>query len=526
VRGFIIEGGIYFLLLFTPLAFGGVESWALGVIQGITGLVFIAWAWGSGGSAGRNSPHSPIDSGRDKRRLRLVWIAIALFVILVCLQLTPLPPAVIQEISPRTYDLYSNTLPGFAEGNSAGPQALTTWILEKLAPRIPFAADPKRESQVLHPPVEAATPAAGWTRWRTLSIYPFQTRQRLTLLLCLIALFASVTGHFVTRERMSRLLGVVVFSGLAVSLLGILQKFNWNGRLYWIREGDYVAPFGPFVDRNTYAAFAGTILPIAICLTFSALRQLSERRRDALPLLLFHGFASVTLAGGIFYSLSRGGMISTCLSLAIIAGLLVYYGRSRSELAALAGILVAAASFLLWIGPEKVIERVGTLSQGQSTPSLALRTEAWRHSIGLIADHLVVGTGFGTFAYSFMRYAPPGRSWWNIAHNEYIELICDTGLAGASVFLAGLAAWLLLIWRPGIFRGHRGRYEYSGIVAGVAALLLHSGVTSNLQIPANSLLLVVLGGALIGVVLRRESKNNSALPDEGSLPGHRRNRAS
>jgi O-antigen ligase len=206
------------------------------------------------------------------------------------------------------------------------------------------------------------------------------------------------------------------------------------------------------------------------------------------------------------------------LSIVIIAGFLVYCGRSKPELTALAGILAVAAAFLLWIGPEKVIERVGTLSQGQGTPSLAVRIEAWRHSLALIAHHLGAGTGLGTFAYSFMRYAPPGRYWWNIAHNEYIELICDTGIAGGAIFLVGLTAWLLLIWKPGIVRGHRGRYEFAGIVAGLAALLVHSSVTSNLQIPANSLLLVVLGGALLGIVMRRQSNVSRDVDERDQRP--------
>src|SRR5262249_60551763 len=128
----------------------------------------------------------------------------------------------------------------------------------------------------------------------------------------------AVRGPFTTRKRLSRLFGVAVFTGLAVSLLGILQKFNWNGKLYWVREGEYPGAFGPFVDRNTYAAFAGTILPIAICGTFAALDRMRSGKSQAAPALIFNGFASVAMIGGIFYSLSRGGMLSTSLSIVAV----------------------------------------------------------------------------------------------------------------------------------------------------------------------------------------------------------------
>lgn len=518
MSGHIIEGGIYFLLLFTPLAFGGVEAWAQGVIQAVAGIVFIAWAWeGRWPRRARSRSEPAADRGSD-RPLRLLWIAIALFVLLVGLQLTPLPPAMIQRLSPEVHALYASTLPGYAEGKDPDLRDLPAWLVKGMAVRIPLEADPDEEKAALHPPAGSPRPVAASSSWRTLSIYPFLTRQRLTLLLSLIALFAAARSHFNTKERLSRLLGVTVFSGLAVSLFGILQKFNWNGRLYWIREGDYIDPFGPFVDRNTYAAFAGTILPVAIGALFSARRRLGNRRVDAVPPLLFHGFAAVAMAGGIFYSLSRGGMISTSFSILVLAALLVHYGRHKSELAVLGGLLAVAASFLIWIGSEKVIERVGTLSQGQRTPTLAHRIVAWRGSMDLIGDHPALGTGLGTFPFSFMRYAPPGRAWWNVAHNEYIELLCDTGMAGGAIFVAGFAAWLLLIWRPGAFRGHTERFAYAGIVSGLAALLLHSAITSNLQVPANSVLLVILGAALIGLASRQGSRKTPALdPGEGSV---------
>jgi O-antigen ligase/polysaccharide polymerase Wzy-like membrane protein len=518
VSGVLVEGGIYFLLLFTPFAFGGVEDWALGVLQGVAGVVFVAWAWGRSHPDAARRASERVRSRADRDRLLLLWVAIALFLLLVALQLTPLPPWMIRRLSPGVDALYAGTVPGYAQGRAPVASELPAWLVEAMGDRVPLEASSQGDVAVvpsLPAPEGDDTPSSSW---RTLSIYPFLTRQKLAFLLSLIGVFAAVTGHFNSRERLARLLGVAVFSGLAVSLFGILQKFSWNGKLYWIREGEYPGPFGPFVDRNTYAAFAGTILPIAVCATLKALGRIREGRRDALQGLLFNGFASVTMIGGIFYSLSRGGMISTSLSMLVIAGLLVYYGRQRSEMFLLGGILLAAAAFLIWIGPERILERVGTLSQGRSTPTLAVRIVAWRHATGLIADHLAVGTGLGTFSFAFMRYAPPGQAWWNIAHNEYVELLCDAGLAGGAIWLVGFVAWLHLVWRPAVFRGHARRYAYAGLVAGIAALLLHSAVTSNLQVPANAVVLVVLGGALMGLVARQVSRSASPDPSSRRVP--------
>jgi len=523
VTGLVVEAGIYFLLLFSPFAFGGVEGWALGVIQGVAGLVFVAWAWGriQGATPGRDDRPGLRDG--SARRLHVLWGAIALFVALVIFQVVPLSPAWIARLSPATHSLYARTLPGYGEGKDSDLAELPSWLVKTKADEIPL--DPKgveeAEARFLHPPVSGSGFDSIASSWRTLSIFPAFTRERIAWFLALVGIFAAVTGHFTTRARIHRLLGVAVFAGFSVSLLGILQKFNWNGKLFWIREGNYSDPFGPFVDRNTYAAFAGTVLPIAICAIFGARAGLARGNRDSLSLLLFNGFAAMTMAGGIFYSLSRGGMISTTLSILVIAILLLYYGRQRAELATLAGILLVSASFLLWIGPDKVLERVGTLSQAQSTPSLALRIEAWRRSLHLVADHPIFGAGLGTFPFAFMSYSPPGRSWWNIAHNEYVELACDTGLAGVAIVALGFVAWISIVARPSVFKGHSPRYAFAGIVSGIVALLFHSAVTSNLQVPANSLLLVVMGGVLVCLVFDQEARNRA---DRGAIHGSPRGR--
>ena len=89
MRSVLIEGGLAFLLFFAPFAFGGVEVWAIGVIQIVCGIVFVAWAW-------RYDERPPDRSsfrvvGQQQPGLKGLWIVFALFVALVAFQLAPLP---------------------------------------------------------------------------------------------------------------------------------------------------------------------------------------------------------------------------------------------------------------------------------------------------------------------------------------------------------------------------------------------------------------------------------------------------
>src|SRR5262249_53038446 len=153
-------------------------------------------------------------------------------------------------------------------------------------------------------------------------------------------------------------------------------------------------------------------MPVAAGMALAAMRRFREGRPDELPRMLMWGFAAVGMASGIFYSLSRGGILSACLSIVVLGALLAYYGRCVGGGVLLAVLLAASVGFLLWLGPEKVIQRIGTLSEGSAVPSFHHRVEAWGRTVPLIQDNLLTGTGLGTFRFAFMRYAPPGEGWW------------------------------------------------------------------------------------------------------------------
>jgi O-antigen ligase len=350
---------------------------------------------------------------------------------------------------------------------------------------------------------------------RSLSLVPSVTVQRLTLFLCWAGLFGVVVAHFNSREKLNRLIIAAVSCGFALSFFGIVQRLTWNGKIYWVQGGNYDTAFASFVNRNSYAAFAGTLVPVAVCMTLAALRRYGDGDREAMPRLMLTGFAAVTITGGVFFSLSRGGILATAVSLALTLLLVLIYGgrRGRGPAIAVMGVIaVLSVAFLAWIGPEQVIERIGTLSKGQSVPSFSHRVRAWERAIPMWEDFETFGTGLGTFRYAFLKYAPPGGEWWTTAHNEYLELLCETGIIGGVIFLAGTAGYLFLVLRPWAVRRGSPLYLYVGLLTGIVGLLVHSAVSANLQTPANGLLLVLMGGALLRLVLMEEQERRAVPP--------------
>ena len=189
MAGALIETGIYLLIFFTPFAFGGVELWATGVFQIISGLIVFIWIM--------DRISSP--ATRSRKSLKPVTIPIVLFILIVLIQLVPLSPGLIKLISPGSHDVYSRTIPGYVDGEPFRVGDLTPWLIEDKAAEIPAARAPVTTdtgSQIMRPPPDHGGFAAEMSGPRTLSLHPGMTLQRLSLFLSLAGIFMVVVGHF------------------------------------------------------------------------------------------------------------------------------------------------------------------------------------------------------------------------------------------------------------------------------------------------------------------------------------------
>jgi O-antigen ligase len=150
-----------------------------------------------------------------------------------------------------------------------------------------------------------------------------------------------------------------------------------------------------------------------------------------------------------------------------------------------------------WVGLEKVVQRVQetamTTEAGGLEESVEARTEAGRMALGLVQDFPLVGTGGGSFYSSFLRYRSPRTGYIDHAHNDFVEVASDFGLPGLAI-LGSLVA--LTLWTALRILAKRKSDLPRGVAFGVAmsivALLIHSAVDFNLQIPANALTIVII----------------------------------
>ena len=321
----------------------------------------------------------------------------------------------------------------------------------------------------------------------------YSTRTELLLLLSMLILLFVAAQAFRSLSDWRLFAWFAMLLAFFVSGLGILQHLTFNGKLYWFREMHYGGiPFGPFANRNHFAGFVELLLPVSLVpLLFGRVR------RDRLIIV---GILAVIPLSALMLSASRGGIISLGAELAFLLLVVVLRRAGGKHLYFAGAVLALAFATVSWLGVTQILSRFSSLQSLEVTQSkrASMRHGAWK----IFLDHPLLGTGLGTL----QQVYPPYESLYdgkivNHAHNDYLEALAETGLAGGIC-----CAWFLSVLVIGALRFLRAEgnsFANTLRLCGWTAccgLLVHSLVDFNLHIPSNLLLFLLtslLGTAVI-----------------------------
>lgn len=319
------------------------------------------------------------------------------------------------------------------------------------------------------------------------SAYPFLTHVELLKWAAFFVVFFLLPQAFRTRQDLWRLGWFVIALCFAVSLLAIIQHFTAGNELYWARGLKVpVQPFGPYINRNHFAGFVELTLPIGL-----ALLILRGARRD---LFLLLALLTIVPISAVVLSSSRGGIIGVVFEVGLLA-LLASWSRAARHRGrrglALGAAALAAVALIAWVGAERAMERFSKLG----TPEVAMsrRVTMAQGALRIFFHYPLAGSGLGTLVDVFPRYetAYDGKLVDHV-HNDYLELLAETGILGGICGLAFL--WLFYREARRQFEAEQGYFSralHGGAIAAVGGLLLHSLVDFNLHIPANALLFLL-----------------------------------
>ncbi len=410
-----------------------------------------------------------IDLRRAPRVPSIVRAASFLFVVLVVVQLLPLP-----------FGLRRLVQPGFSEVMHAG------WAPLSLAP------------------------------WSTILVVAS------TVVVAGIALVAARMAS--TRSGLPILLGIIAATCAAMAVLGLAGEAGAPENVLLVRAnsggGDV---YGPYVNSNHFAAGIELTLPAALVLFAASVRNLSSpgsSRQRAAVLTLGASVVIVVAVAAVLRSSSRGGVLFLAAGLLLTAGLWIRPWRARRwpwwvAIVALLGLVLTLA----WTRLPELRDGFAELFVIEGVEGNT-RWDLWTGTARSFARSPVVGSGLGSYRHVIGLDKPAtGTAVLEQAHNDWLEWLSTGGILGAAV-LAMLVYGIWVAMRPQRVRRLRFdlRYPLAGAAAAFAATALHEIVGFGLQTPVNRYLLAAWIGLVWGVWARvDEGKRRNRTEDVSHL---------
>lgn len=306
--------------------------------------------------------------------------------------------------------------------------------------------------------------------------------------------------------RARRLVEALAIIGALYAAYGIIAFFIFPNTILWFDKIHYRdSVTSTFINRNSYATYAGIGLTAALGLTMSYYLNRAEPpaasvgRKIAGLLALTVGkggawIACVFVIGiALILTGSRGGVSATVAGILALVFLSGVRGRKNAVAAGFgllaAGLAIGVAFFNFG---DFLADRL-TAQGFASEDRLAAYRLTWRS----IADAPLFGFGDGTFQEVFPMYrdgsiGPFGV--WDKAHNSYLELLQGLGVPVAVIFLSGLA---LLAGRCVYAALTRQNSATAPLAASAATVVvsLHAFVDFSLQMQAVALTWAAILGA-------------------------------
>lgn len=475
------------LLCWLPIPLGSNRSWAWAILE--VGVFGLASVWLVAWLLGRVQMTEPF------RRARWLMALMAVWLVYQAIYLVPLPLDWVALISPEAARVHELTL---AFSNDA---------------------------------------------MRPLALYLYAAQVSWLKSLAYVLVFMLTLLFVTSRDRVKQLAYVWVLWALVISVYGILLHLtdvthNWFGTV--IAHGPQASATYP--NRNHFAGYLVMTLSIGVGLLIAGLR---DRRATTWKQFLAHllewlfstkmmlRLTLCILVIALVSTHSRMGNTAffAALMIAGVIGLAMSRHATRGTVLLLTS-LIAIDIFIVgsWFGVDKLADRIGnTAIVKQISPtgapigeeSVEARLDPSSNGMNLIRDFPLIGVGPGAWYSAFPRYRGPElAAFFDYAHNDYIQFAAESGVIGLS--LVGLIVlWSFIIAliaqyqrRDPLMRG----IAFASIMS-IIAMMIHSTVDFNLQIPANaSLFMVILALAWIACFMDRHDRSPSPKSSDAPDP--------
>ena len=455
----LVDAGIAGVLIVVPFAMGGRTPAGQLVFVGLAFWTCLWWTL-----------HQALGHGQRTWRGALAFWPMLAALGLVLFQLVPLPPGLLEKLSPHIH------------------QILPLWM------------SPTPDHTTLG-------------TWSTLSLTPDTTHQSFGLLLSGVLLFAVTVQRIQRIADVERIIRCLAISVSLMAVFGIVQFLASNGKFFWVFEHPYSATDGcvkgAFTNRNHFAHFIALGFGAVLWWMFdgkSDRRSRSSRHRQfgsgPPKVSLDRTFKALLVpicAVAALMSFSRGGAAAVLVSCTAALYLLFHAGKlSRQAFAALAGLGLIVCLGLSIYGYDALAQR---FQSNHSLASLDNRSKLWAAACEGFGDHPVCGTGLSSHRSVCPMYLEPTPGddiglFYSHAENGYVQLALETG--GLGLLLVLIAIGIHLFWCAASLNGEadsRTVLCFAAILPAILVSVVHSAMDYVWYVPGCMGVVAILGAS-------------------------------
>jgi O-antigen ligase len=341
---------------------------------------------------------------------------------------------------------------------------------------------------------------------RSISLAPYQTVLTIMAAIPALAIFAAT-------ERLRpgpRAIALAVVVGMLLSVLaGAIQVSAGSPNWLYLQRIHSSGAVGFFANANHMATLLLVGIPMTAALVVSSM---SKRKQATNSWLAIGATLFALIIAGIALNHSNAALaLSLPVTLTSIA-LFPALGRWRRAILLAAVLTFAAGTVVVATVP------IGQTAFEQTNDSTSIKSRAgiWKTTAVAIEQNFAVGTGLGTFAQVYPLYEDPAkvtRFIVNHAHNDYLELVLELGIAGFLLILFFGLWWLVTAYRAWT-SPLSTPFARAAIIA-TAAILAHSMVDFPVRTGAISAILA----ACLSLTVR--NKRQTTTLDRGELKASR-----
>ncbi len=391
--------------------------------------------------------------------LLFIFFAIILFT------LVPLPKGLLKVVSPNTYSLYKDYLPGYADGS----------FFSTLKP---------------------------------LTLDPYRTLISVSMLFTYAIVFFCLINKFDTSRSRTRVAQLIIIMSTIIASWGLLDIFSANEKLFRIKEVISGDPTGPFINTIHFAHFMALCIPLSLGMwlarigseieeiRFSIVKGFIRNCVKVIKYSIFYLLPAMIMTFALFKSLSRGAILSFFISIIVFMFLQLVKRNTRRKAFLLLSIIIFSLIIVFSLDKGEVKSRIETLKTPMKTDSAQTRTTAWKDTFQMFKDFPLFGTGLNSYQIIFPKYKSifgSGKMFFTHAENDYIEMLAEIGIVGSICIILALIIFLRNVFYN--FKREEDALKVTLLASGISsfAAISFSALTDFVfHIPAISLVFIFI----------------------------------